>query len=310
MNDIQIKLQNELFNEYYRLFKILVYGCGGVMFRQHFVKLMNGSSDTKCFDTIKMMEDFKLIKQQRMGKNFLVVAKYATFCKFGLEGRTPRLSSSRVLHSALLCEMLFHTYNPEDIEKIERLLTLSNFFYFSPRNSYRILSRIYNYLYERGFKELDTLEWSMKYLDTKTTFIEANGRGRCESLPEQDIAVIDLLMLHDLDMYVKSVSSDGDSIKFNMALFATNMTAEKIARTIRKTETALSDMFGDISIKYRFDIYSLSERIEGIEKRTMKNLLTVKGGELKEDFYSSIITFHWYNRKGALFSGIDIEKWL
>ena len=117
-------------------------------------------------------------------------------------------------------------------------------------------------------------------------------------------------MLRSLDMYVKSITSDGDSIKLNMALFATNMNAEKIAKAIRKTETALSDMFGDIPIKYRFDIYSLSERIEGIEKRTMKNLLAAKGGELKEDFYSSIITYHWYNRKTALFSGIDIEKWL
>ena len=310
MSEIQSKLQNELFNEHYRLFKILVYGCGGIMFRQHFVKLMNGGSDTKCLDTIKLMEDFKLIKQQRIGKNYVVVAKYATFCKFDLDSKIARQSSARVFHSALLCEMLLHTYEPEEIEKIDRLLSLSNFFYFLPRNSYRILSRIYNYLYERGFTNLDTLEWSMKQLDIKTTFIETSGRGRCETLPEQDIEVIDLLMLRNLDMYVKSVSSDGDSIKLNMALFATNMNADKIARTIRKTETALSDMFGEISIKYRIDIYSLSERIEGVEKRTMKNLLSAKGNELKEDFYSSIITYHWYNRKTALFSGIDIEKWL
>lgn len=310
MNDIQIKLQNELFNEYYRLFKILIYGCGGVMFRQHFVKLMNGSSETKCLDTIKLMEDFSLIKQQRIGKNYVVVARYAAFCKFDLDGRTPRLTSGRVFHSALLCEMLFRTYEPEEIEKIDRLLSLSNFFYFSPRNSYRILSRIYNYLYERGFTNLDTLIWSMKQLDIKTTFIETSGRGRYECLPKQDIEVIDLLMLRNLDMYVKSVSSDGDSIKLNLALFATNMNAEKIARTIRKTETALADMFGEISIKYRIDIYSLSERIEGIEKRTMRNLLSAKGNELKEDFYNSIITYHWYDRKNALFSGIDIEKWV
>ena len=309
MNDIQIKLQNELFNEHYKLFRILVYGCGGVMFRQHFIKFMGGS-ESKCGEIIKLMEDFKLIKQQRVGKNFIVVAKYAMLCKFDLENKSVRLSSGRVFHSALLCEMLLHTYNPEEIDKIERLLSLSNFFYFTPRNSYRILSRIYNYLYERGFTSLDTLEWSMKQLDTKTTFIETSYKGRSESLPEQDIEVIDLLVLRSLDMYVKSITSDGDSIKLNMALFATNMNAEKIAKAIRKTETALSDMFGDIPIKYRFDIYSLSERIEGIEKRTMKNLLAAKGGELKEDFYSSIITYHWYNRKTALFSGIDIDKWL
>ena len=47
MNDIQIKLQNELINEHNKLFRILVYGCGGVMFRQHFLKLMQGS-DSKC----------------------------------------------------------------------------------------------------------------------------------------------------------------------------------------------------------------------------------------------------------------------
>ena len=62
MNDIQIKLQNELFNEHYKLFRILVYGCGGVMFRQHFIKFMGGS-ESKCNEIIKLMEDFKLVKQ-------------------------------------------------------------------------------------------------------------------------------------------------------------------------------------------------------------------------------------------------------
>ena len=95
-----------------------------------------------------------------------------------------------------------------------------------------------------------------------------------------------------------------------MALFATNMNAEKIAQTIRMTETALNDMFGDIHIRYRIDIYSLSERIESIETRAMRNLLAAKGNELKADFYKNIITFHWYNRKNALFSGIDMDKWL
>ena len=51
MNDIQIKLQNELFNEHNKLFRILVYGCGGVMFRQHFLKLMQGS-DSKCSEIV------------------------------------------------------------------------------------------------------------------------------------------------------------------------------------------------------------------------------------------------------------------
>lgn len=309
MNDIQIKLQNELFNEHNKLFRILVYGCGGVMFRQHFLKLMQGS-DSKCSEMLKLMEDFKLLKQQRIGKNYIVVAKYAALCKFKLENKSVRLSSARVLHSALLCEMLLHTYNPDEIDKIIRLLTLSNFFYFSPRSSYRILSRIYNYLYERGSADLDSLIWSMRQLDTKTTFIETSYKGRSSSLPEQNIEIVDLLTLRSHDMYVKSISSDGDSISFNMALFATNMNAEKIAQTIRMTETALNDMFGDIHIRYRIDIYSLSERIESIETRAMRNLLAAKGNELKADFYKNIITFHWYNRKNALFSGIDMDKWL
>ena len=93
-----------------------------------------------------------------------------------------------------------------------------------------------------------------------------------------------------------------------MVLFATNKSSDKIAKTIRKTEIALNDMFSDINIKYIFDIYSLTERFENIEKRVLKNL--ANENELKEEYYRDIITYHWYNCKNKLFSAIDLDKWL
>ena len=307
MNDIEINLQNEIFNKYYKLFYLITFGCGGVIFRQHFIKFL-GKSISSCNEIIKKMEEVKLIRHYKLGRNTILIVKYATLCKFDLENKSIKLTSARLLHSALFCEMLLHTYNSEDIDKIDKLLKSSNFSYFIPRNSYRILSRIYSYLTYKGCENLNSLEWAMLQLDKKTTFIETCWKGRCENIQQDIVEIDDLLTLRNNDVYVKSVSSDGNTIKLNMVLFATNKSSDKIARTIRKTEIALNDMFSDINIKYIFDIYSLTEKFENIEKRVLKNL--ANENELKEEYYKEIITYHWYDCKNKLFSAIDLDKWL
>ena len=68
MNDIQINLQNEIFNKYYKLFYLITFGCGGVIFRQHLIKFL-GKSNKTCNDIIKQMEEVKLIRHYKLGRN-------------------------------------------------------------------------------------------------------------------------------------------------------------------------------------------------------------------------------------------------
>lgn len=95
-----------------------------------------------------------------------------------------------------------------------------------------------------------------------------------------------------------------------MALFANNKDSDKISEIIHRTEVALADMMGGLNTKYVLDIYNLSPKNPATENKVLRNLLSIKGNEQKEEFYKNNITYHWYNRKNTLFLGIDLDKWL
>lgn len=104
------------------------------------------------------------------------------------------------------------------------------------------------------------------------------------------------------------VSYVDDTLIFQMALFANNKDSDKISEIIHRTEVALADMMGGLNIKFIFDIYSLSPKNSATENKVLRNLLSIKGNEQKEEFYKNNITYHWYNRKNTLFSGVDLDK--
>lgn len=306
MNELRERIQAELLTHYNNEFYIFVYGCGGVIFRQHFLKLLDSSNG---LEIIRTMEEYNLVKQKQIGKNYVLIVRHATLRSFGLQNKSVRLTSARLLHSALFCEVMLHTYGSGECDKMRRLLSLSNFAYFAPRNSVNILGRIFSYLESRNVDGLGVLQGSIAELEKKTRFIESSYQGRSESMGETS-SLDDLLTLRNNDVYIKSINAVGDSIVLNVALFATNKRAEKICDAVCKTESTIASTFGNIKLAYRIHVYSLAHKSEATEKRVKNRLLSVQGNATKADFYDSILFFHWYDKKNTLFSGIEIERWL
>lgn len=297
-------IQEELLKRNNKLFFIILYGCGGVIFLKHFYHLL-GHRDTSL---LQKMIDSKLIKIKRVGKNQVVILKYAVFCHFNLPNKSIKFTDNRLLHSALFCEMMLHTFNSDELVKIEQLLNQSNFAFFHPRNSYYILNRIYSFLSSKNEGDLTALKYSLKELNEKICFIESSTKGRKNKLPEKTVKTDDLLTLKSNDIYVKGADYKEGTIRLHVAVLATDKTADKIIRAIIKAETALNDMLSGINIKLYFDIYSLEEKSSKIENKVYT--IIIRQQPLKEDSYKETIRFHWYNCKNRLFSGIDINKWL
>lgn len=306
MNVIQTRIQSELLRTYHKQLYIALFGCGGVIFRTHFAKLIGKNASY----ILNAMIEHKLIKQQKIGRNFVIILRHSVFKQFHLDNKSVRITVKMLLHNALWCEMLLHKYNADEIDKIVTRLNMSNFSYFQPHHSRDILNRTYTFLYHRGESNLSTLQWSIDELDRKIAYIKSSTKGRKEKLNRQGVKSDDLLTLRSNDVYVESASFNDDRICLHFAVFGINKNADKLSEIITKTEKAVEDIFSDINIKNIFDIYSLSDRNEHTEKKLHRNLLAIKGNELKEDYYRENIFFHWYNCKNRLFSGIDIGKWV
>ena len=304
MNEIDRFIQEELLSRNKKLFFIILYGCGGVVFLKHFYDIL-GHKNTFL---LQKFIDYKLIKLKRVGKNQVVILKYAVFCYFNLENKTIKFTSNRLLHSALLCELIIHTYIHCDKGEVEKLLLQSNFCYFSPRNSFNILNRIYTFLSNKKEGDLTVLYWSLKELEEKIKFIETSSKGRKDKLPKKIYKTDDLLTLKSNDIYIKNIDYKAGSIRLYVAIFATDKTSDKITQAILKAETALTDMLTGININIFYDIYSLNERSKKLENKVYTNLIT--GDERKHEKYKENVKYHWYNSKNSLLSGIDINKWL
>lgn len=72
MNDFRSKMQNEILMQFRGVLYTVAFGCGGVIFRQHFIKLL-GYGESKGSEIIRYMEDFKLIKHRKLGRNYLLI---------------------------------------------------------------------------------------------------------------------------------------------------------------------------------------------------------------------------------------------
>lgn len=56
--------------------------------------------------------------------------------------------------------------------------------------------------------------------------------------------------------------------------------------------------------------HSLGEKSERKENRVLYTLLHRGVNEWNKEYYADRLTYHWYNCKKSLLSGIDIYKWL
>ena len=124
MNEIQEKIQGDLMKRYHRQLYVVLLGGGGVIFRSHFMKLLGDDSEY----VLRMMIDHNIVKQKRVGKNYVIVLKHAVYCRYQYPNKNAKLTSKRLLHSALLFEMLIRTYGADEIIKME-----ISFFIFPPK---------------------------------------------------------------------------------------------------------------------------------------------------------------------------------
>ena len=259
---------------------------------------------------LKMMIDHNIVKQKRVGKNFVIVLKHAVYCRYQYQNKNAKLTSKRLLHSALLFEMLIRTYGADGIIKMEKLLCMSNLPYYTLDNSLNILTRIYSYLVYKGEEDLATLKWSIDRTSKKIEFMKQSTKGRKGTLERIETRFEDLLTLRSSGVYVLYASNKDDALELHFGIFAINKGAAKITEAITKAEKVVDEVFGSINIKCVFNVYSLCERSERTEKKVHSNLMFLKGNELKGDYYKENVHFFWYNCKNRLFSGIDIDKWL
>lgn len=299
MNKINEIIREKLIIDNYSLFYIMLYGCGGIMFQCHFYDIL-GKRDTSL---LQRLIDYRLVKVKRIGKNHIIVMKYAVFCYFGLENKSIKLTAHRLLHSAQFGEMVRHA-TPD---KTERMLKASNFAYFSPRNSYYILNRVDTFLSERGIGDLTSLQAHKERLKQKIRFIEQSRIGNKDYLDNTLVKGDDLLTLKCNEGYIKSVDYC-DKLQVKVCLFATGKTADKIVRALTKAEEAIGAMFYGIDTEIYYEICSLSAKSETLEAKVIKAM--DKRGGFRMTSYSESIKFHWYDVKQKLFSGIDIDKWL
>lgn len=299
--------RNELIKKNFKLFSIILYGCGGVLFQSQFFDILGRKN-------VRLLEDFKecnLIRVKKVGKNNIIILKHAVFCYFNLPNKSVRLTANRLLHSALVCEILFLLNGKGNIDAMFNSLRYGNLSYFRPEYTVKLLEITYSHfrnLYTED--ELSTFAWAIARHREKTDFLKGSEKGRKDKLPAPTIPYTDLLTLRNNGVYLREADSQGKVLRLRMMILATGKDAAQIAELVRKTEQSLADTFGNMEINYSFEIFSLAERSEGAEQRIFKNLLTFPENAGKEDFYKNILTFHWFDCKNRLFSGIDIEKWL
>ena len=191
MNEIQEKIQGDLMKRYHRQLYVVLLGGGGVIFRSHFMKLLGDDSEY----VLKMMIDHNIVKQKRVGKNYVIVLKHAVYCRYQYPNKNAKLTSKRLLHSALLFEMLIRTYGADGIIKMEKLLCMSNLPYYTLDNSLNILTRIYSYLTYRGDEDLATLKWSIDRTSKKIEFMKQSTKGRKGTIERIETRFDDLLTL-------------------------------------------------------------------------------------------------------------------
>lgn len=306
MNDIQLKIQGDLMKRYHRQLHLVLYGGGGVIFRYHFKALLGDDADY----ALKMMIEHNIVKQKRIGRNYVVILKHAVYCRYQYPNKNAKLTSKRLLHSALLFEMLIRTHGADSLSTMEQLMASSNLPYYIMDNSLNILTRTYSYLIHKGDEDLASLKWSIDRTSKKIEVIKNSRIVRQGQLERIETRFEDLLTLRSNGIYTMYVSDTDKGLEIHFAIFAIDKGADKITEAITKAENVVGDLFGGINIKCVFGVYSLCERSARTEQKVFSNLMFLKGNELKGDYYKENVRFYWYNCKNRLFSGIDINKWL
>lgn len=292
MDGIKEMCQKRLLADNEKIIYIIISGCGGVMFLKHFYSMI-GKTDTRL---IERLIDNGIIKVKQIGRNKVIIVKHIAYRHFGLSTKSPRLTSKHLLHSALLCEMLIHTYF-DNTEKMLKILQQGNFCYYAVENSLNFLNRVYCFMNGKS-ADTSTLKLYLDELKEKTEFLKSSTKGRKDTLKKTACQTTDLLIMRNNNIYVRYADYTENTLHIHLAIFLHQNNADKLIRNIKKSLEAVSSMFYGITTRVIFDVYSLNDKSGYIENKIFRQ------------FPDENIRFHWYNVKNRLFSGIDVEKWL
>ncbi len=292
MDGIKEMCQKKLLADNEKIIYIIILGCGGVMFLKHFRQLTN-TKDTKLIDKLA---DNGIIKIKQVGRNKVVIARYTAYCYLGLKSKSAKITSKHLLHSALLCEMLIHTYHG-NIDKMIKVLKQSNFQYYSIEDSQNFINRVMCFMADKS-ANTSTLQSFLDEIKEKTEFLKSSTKGRKETLNKSDCQTSDLLILRNNSVYIHFADYIDGTLQIHIAIYQHQNNPDKLIRNIKKAYNLFGAMLYGIRSKIYIDVYSLNDKSEYTENKIFRQ------------FPNENISFHWYSVKNRLFSGIDVEKWL
>ena len=236
MDGIKEMCQKRLLADNEKIIYIIIWGCGGVMFLKHFYSML-GKTDTKL---IERLIDNGIIKVKQIGRNKVIIARHIAYCYFELSTKSPRLTSKHLLHSALLCEMLIHTYF-DNTEKMVKILQQGNFCYYAVENSLNFLNRVYCFMNGKS-ADTSTLKLYLDELAEKTEFLKSSTKGRKDTLKKNACQTTDLLIMRNNNIYIKYADYTDSMLQVHLAIFQYQNNADKLIRNIKKSLEAVSSM--------------------------------------------------------------------
>ena len=297
MNEIITKIIIETLEKHDTALRLLIYGFGGVIFKNQFKEITGEKND----NLVNFLVEHKFIKTVKLNKNTLLVARYKLYSHFGLKNKSSVCSGKRILHSSLYAEILIRCHSADE-RYIKKSLHAGTVCYYAPEDALNLLTRVEAHAQKHGH-DTQYLSSSIDEMRRKVEFCKSRTKGNKDTLNKSEVSkeTKDILVLKDNGVYVLGVNYDGEYI-FDVGIFAHTLRLDKVIRQIQLSDSVIKSTFYGLPVKINITVYSHFPENKGYSARTEKIL--------KEKNYSNTVKFIFFDSKRKLFSGIDINKWL
>ncbi len=298
MNEIITKIINETLEKHDTVLNLLVYGFGGVVFKNQFNEIAGEKND----NLINFLIDNKYIKTVKINKNTLIVARYKLYSHFGLKNKSSVVSGKRILHSSLYAEILIRCHLSDE-RYIKKSLHAGTISFYAPEDALNLLTRITAHAKKHGH-DIQYLSSSVDEIKRKVDFCKSKTKGKKDTLKKSAISkeTKDILVLKDNGVYIMGVSYDGEEYYFDVGVFAHTLRFDKVIKQLYLSDAVIRSTFYGLPVKINISVYSHFPENKGYVVRTEK--------VLQENNFSNAVNFMFFDSKRKLFSGIDINKWL
>lgn len=298
MNEIINKIIIETLEKHDTALSLLIYGFGGVIFKNQFKEITGEKND----NLVNFLVEHKYIKTVKLNKNTLLVARYKLYSHYGLKNKSSVVSGKRILHSSLYGEILIRCHSADE-RYIKKSLHAGTVCYYSPEDALNLLTRVSAHAEKHGH-DIQYLSSSIDEIRSKVNFCKSRTKGNRETLKKSAIAkeTKDILVLKDNGIYILGVNYDGENYIFEVGIFAHTLRFDKIIKQLLLSDRVIKSTFYGLPVKLNITVYSHFPENKGYSARTEK--------VLKEKNYTNTVKFMFFDSKRKLFSGIDINKWL